>query len=99
METVRNNLKKSCKHGHGGSRNPTGVRAPDRRSPGISGEERGGAGNGKLEKFSLTATQAIRLRAKYPIRARSSEAKVYEYYEPEIRATVQQVEPEVARRK
>ena len=74
-----------------------------------------GAGNGKLEKFSLTATQAIlyfnalgpgqtvtlsyRLRAKYPLRAHTFESKVYEYYEPEIKATVQPVELEVTRRK
>jgi hypothetical protein len=74
-----------------------------------------GTGNGKLEKFSLTATQAIlyfnalgagqtvtfsfRLRAKYPIRARTFESKVYEYYEPEIKATVQPIELEVTRRK
>jgi alpha-2-macroglobulin-like protein len=78
-------------------------------------EKSTGARNGKLEKFSLTATQAIlyfnalgpgqtvtlsyRLRAKYPIRARTFESKVYEYYEPEIKATVQPVELEVTRRK
>jgi hypothetical protein len=53
---------------------------------------------GKLEKFSLTATQAIlyfnsfapqstaevrfRLRAKYPIRAQTFQSRVYEYYDP-----------------
>jgi hypothetical protein len=78
-------------------------------------EKSAGAGNGKLEKFSLTATQAIlyfnalgpgqtvalnyRLRAKYPIRARTFESKVYEYYQPEIRATVSPIELEVTRRK
>ena len=78
-------------------------------------EKSAAAGNGKLEKFSLTATQAIlyfnalgpgqtvtlsyRLHAKYPIRARTFESKVYEYYEPEIKATMQPVELEVTRRK
>jgi hypothetical protein len=36
---------------------------------------------------------------KYPIRARTFESKVYEYYEPEIKATVQPIELEVTRRK
>jgi uncharacterized protein YfaS (alpha-2-macroglobulin family) len=56
--------------------------------------------SGRLEKFSLTATQAIlyfdaiapgdtfavsfRLRAKYPIRARTFASRVYEYYDPEV---------------
>jgi hypothetical protein len=78
-------------------------------------EKSAGAHGGKLEKFSLTATQAIlyfnalepgqtvtlsyRLRAKYPIRARTFESKVYEYYQPEIRSTVQPVELEVSRQK
>ena len=78
-------------------------------------EKSAGAGNGKLEKFSLTATQAIlyfnalgpgqtvalnyRLRAKYPIRARTFESKVYEYYQPEIKATVKPIEVEITRRK
>ena len=64
---------------------------------------------------SLTATQAIlyfnalgpgqtvtlnyRLRAKYPIRAHTFESKVYEYYQPEIKATAKPVEVEVTRRK
>jgi uncharacterized protein YfaS (alpha-2-macroglobulin family) len=56
--------------------------------------------SGRLEKFNLTATQAIlyfdsiaagdtvtlryRLRAKYPIRARTFQSRVYEYYDPEV---------------
>src|SRR5260370_30789545 len=56
--------------------------------------------SGRLEKFSMTATQAIlyfdsigagetvklsfRLRAKYPIRARTFQSRVYEYYDPEV---------------
>lgn len=60
------------------------------------------AKSGRLEKFSLTATQAIlyfdsiaprdsfevrfRLRAKYPIRASSFLSRVYEYYDPKVSA-------------
>jgi hypothetical protein len=56
--------------------------------------------SGRLEKFSLTGTQAIlyfdsfapgdtvtvkfRLHAKYPIRARAFRSRVYEYYDPEV---------------
>ena len=63
-------------------------------------EKTAGARSGKLEKFSLTATQAIlyfdglapdqtlklpfRLRAKYPIRAKTFASRVYEYYDPEV---------------
>ena len=59
-----------------------------------------GRASGRLEKFSLTATQAIlyfnaigaretvrvpfRLRAKYPIRARTFSSRVYEYYDPAV---------------
>lgn len=59
--------------------------------------------SGRLEKFSLTATQAIlyfdslapgtalnlqfRMRAKYPIRATNFESRVYEYYDPGVSAT------------
>ena len=62
-----------------------------------------GATSGRLEKFSLTATQAIlyfdglspkqavmftvRLRAKYPIRAHTFQSRVYEYYDPAQNAT------------
>jgi uncharacterized protein YfaS (alpha-2-macroglobulin family) len=69
--------------------------------------------NGKLEKFSLTATQAIlyfnslaprqtlslkfRLRAKYPIRAHTFRSRVYEYYDPEVSATARPVQLEVGR--
>ncbi len=69
---------------------------------------------GHLEKFSQTATQAIlyfnaltphqtitlkyRLRAKYPIRARTFESKVYEYYDPQINALAHPVQMLVAER-
>jgi uncharacterized protein YfaS (alpha-2-macroglobulin family) len=74
-------------------------------------EKSAGARNGRLEKFSLTATQAIlyfdavgpnqtiklafRLRAKYPIRAKTFESRVYEYYNPQINAVAAPVQFEV----
>ncbi len=69
---------------------------------------------GHLSKFSLTATQALlyfdsfapgevvtlkyRLRAKYPIRARTFKSKVYEYYDPEIASVARPVQLEVRKR-
>ena len=76
-------------------------------------EKSAGAKAGRLEKFSLTATQAIlyfnalapkqtvtlsvRLRAKYPIRARTFQSRVYEYYDPDVSATAHPVQLEVSR--
>ena len=72
------------------------------------------AREGRLEKFSLTATQAIlyfnsigaeqtvaihyRLRAKYPMRARNFESRVYEYYDPSVTATARPSQFEVKRK-
>jgi hypothetical protein len=69
---------------------------------------------GRLEKFSLTATQAIlyfdsiapgntvtlhvRYRAKYPIRARTFASRVYEYYDPEVSSMARPVQLEVRKR-
>jgi hypothetical protein len=69
---------------------------------------------GKLEKFSQTATQAIlyfnafapgetvelkfRLRAKYPIRARTFHSRVYEYYDPDVKSVARPVTLEVKKR-
>jgi uncharacterized protein YfaS (alpha-2-macroglobulin family) len=66
---------------------------------------------GRLEKFSLTATQAIlyfdsigagetvkvsyRLRAKYPLRAWSVKSRVYEYYDPEVNSVARPIQLEV----
>ncbi|HET9184236.1 MAG TPA: MG2 domain-containing protein [Candidatus Angelobacter sp.] len=77
-------------------------------------EKSAGFKSGTLSKFSLTATQAIlyfdsfapgetvklkfRLRAKYPIHARTFESRVYEYYDPEISAVARPVEFEVRQR-
>ena len=70
--------------------------------------------SGHLSKFSLTATQAIlyfdslapgdtitvkfRLRAKYPIRARTFKSRVYEYYDPEVNSVASPVQLEVGKR-
>jgi uncharacterized protein YfaS (alpha-2-macroglobulin family) len=78
-------------------------------------DKRSGATGGRLEKFSLTATQAIlyfdgllpkqavtltvHLRAKYPIRAHTFRSKVYEYYDPSQNATAHPVQLEVMGRK
>ena len=70
--------------------------------------------SGRLQKFSLTATQAILyfdsfapgdtvrlsflLRAKYPIRAHTFPSRAYEYYEPEVNAIARPVELEVRKK-
>ena len=70
--------------------------------------------SGRLEKFSMTATQAIlyfdsiapgdtvtlqfQLRAKYPIRARTFQSRVYEYYDPEVNSVARPVQMEVRQR-
>jgi hypothetical protein len=77
-------------------------------------EKTAGQKGGRLEKFNLTATQAIlyfdaiapggavtvkyRLRAKYPIRARTFESRVYEYYQPEAMSLARPVEMEVRKK-
>ena len=70
--------------------------------------------SGHLSKFSLTATQAIlyfdsfapgdtvtlkfRLHAKYPIRARTVQSRVYEYYAPEVSSIARPTQLEVLHR-
>ena len=70
--------------------------------------------NGRLEKFNQTATQAIlyfnsfaagetvqlkfRFRAKYPIRVRTFQSRVYEYYDPEVKSVARPVALEVTKR-
>ena len=77
-------------------------------------EKSSGLKSGHLSKFSLTATQAIlyfdsfaagdtvtvkfRLRAKYPIRARTFKSRVYEYYDPEVSSIARPVQLEVRKR-
>jgi hypothetical protein len=74
-------------------------------------EKSAGQKSGRLEKFSQTATQAIlyfdsfaahdtvklsfRLRAKYPIKARTFKSRVYEYYDPEVQSVARPVQLEV----
>jgi uncharacterized protein YfaS (alpha-2-macroglobulin family) len=74
-------------------------------------EKSSGSTSGRLEKFNLTATQAIlyfdglsskqtvtftvRLRAKYPIRAHTFQSRIYEYYDPAQNATAHPVALEV----
>ncbi len=74
-------------------------------------EKAAGADAGRLEKFSLTATQAIlyfnglaphqevalkvRLRAKYPIRAHTLQSRLYEYYDPDVSSTARPVKLQV----
>ena len=69
---------------------------------------------GRLEKFTQTATQAIlyfdslapgatvtltfRLRAKYPIRARTFASRVYEYYDPEVQSVARPIALEVRKK-
>jgi len=75
-------------------------------------EKSAGRPTGRLEKFSLTGTQAIlyfnalgpretvevrfRLRAKYPIRAKTFTSRVYEYYDPAVTASARPVQLEVS---
>ena len=77
-------------------------------------EKSAGQKGGRLEKFSLTATQAVlyfdsiapggvvklnfRLRAKYPIRARTFQSRVYEYYDPEVNSVARPAQFEVRKR-
>jgi hypothetical protein len=74
-------------------------------------EKAAGTNAGHLEKFSLTATQAIlyfnglaphqevalkvRLRAKYPIRAHTLQSRLYEYYDPDVSSIARPVKLEV----
>ncbi len=77
-------------------------------------EKSAGQKSGRMEKFSLTATQAIlyfdsiapgdglklnfRLRAKYPIRAQTFASRVYEYYDPEVSSVARPVLLDVSKR-
>ena len=45
-----------------------------------------------------TVTLKFRLRAKYPIRARTFRSRVYEYYDPEVSAVARPVQVEVKQR-
>ena len=73
-----------------------------------------GQKSGRLQKYSVTATQAVlyfntlapgeivtlhyRLRAKYPVRAKTFSPRVYEYYDPEVKSVARPVQIEIAKR-
>ena len=77
-------------------------------------EKSAGRRSGRLEKFSMTATQAMlyfnsiapgdtvrlsfRLRAKYPIRAQTFPSRAYEYYDPDVNSVARPVQLEVAKK-
>jgi uncharacterized protein YfaS (alpha-2-macroglobulin family) len=77
-------------------------------------EKTAGRKGGRLEKFQMTATQAIlyfdsvgagqtvtvkfRLRAKYPIRVKTFQSRVYEYYDPDVNAVARPVQMEVRKK-
>lgn len=77
-------------------------------------DKNAGLRSGHLSKFSVTATQAIlyfdsfapgdtvylkyRLRAKYPIRAKTLRSTVYEYYSPDVNSVAAPVQLEVRKR-
>jgi alpha-2-macroglobulin-like protein len=77
-------------------------------------EKTASAKAGRLEKFSLTGTQSIlyfnalllrqtvtlnfSLRAKYPVRARTFQSRIYEYYDPGVNSTASPIQLEVCGR-
>ena len=51
-----------------------------------------------LDGAGQTIALHYRLRAKYPIRTRTFQSRVYEYYEPEVKSVAQPVEMEIRKR-
>ncbi len=45
-----------------------------------------------------TVTLKFRLRAKYPIRARTFQSRVYEYYDPSVNSVARPVQLEVTKK-
>jgi uncharacterized protein YfaS (alpha-2-macroglobulin family) len=111
--TVRNNLKKIANMVMVDLGIPPGF---DLLSEDLQDYQEKSAGqkSGRLQKFSLTATQAIlyfdsfapgetvtlrfRLRAKYPIRARTFPSRAYEYYDPDVKSIARPVQLEIRKR-
>lgn len=111
--TVRNNLKKIANMVMVDLGIPPGF---DLLSEDLQDYQEKSAGqkSGRLQKFSLTATQAIlyfdsfapgetvtlrfRLRAKYPIRARTFPSRAYEYYDPDVKSIARPVQLEIGKR-
>jgi hypothetical protein len=113
MATVRNNLTKAAKMVMVDLGIPPGFDLLT-EDPQDYHEKSVSLKSGRLEKFNLTATQAIlyfdsfapgetvqlrfRLRAKYPIRTRTFRSRVYEYYDPEVNSVARPVQLEVRKR-
>ena len=109
--TIRNNLAKTAKMVMVDLGIPPGFELLSEDLESLQ-EKTAGQKSGRLEKFSLTATEAIlyfdalsgkqrvaisfRLRAKYPIRAHTFQSRVYEYYDPDVNATARPVQLEVS---
>jgi hypothetical protein len=108
--TIRNNLSKTANMIMVDLGIPPGFDLLSEDLQALQGKAAGGDA-GRLEKFSLTATQAIlyfnglapqqevtlkvRLRAKYPIRAHTLQSRLYEYYDPDVNSTARPVKLEV----
>ena len=110
--TVRNNLKKNANMVMVDLGIPPGF---DLLSEDLQEfqEQTAGQKSGRLQKYSLTGTQAIlyfdtfaagetvklryRLRAKYPVRAKTFASRAYEYYDPEVKALARPVQMEIAK--
>lgn len=108
--TIRNNMDKTAKMVMVDLGIPPGFELQSEDFQNLV-ERTAGKKSGRLEKFSMTATQAIlyfdsiaphdsfevryRLRAKYPIRAQGFVSRVYEYYDPSVTATATPVQFEV----
>ena len=110
--TVRNNLKKNANMVMVDLGIPPGF---DLLSEDLQEfqEKTAGQKSGRLQKYSLTATQAIlyfdtfapsetvklryRLRAKYPVRAKTFSSRAYEYYDPDVKAVARPIQMEIAR--
>ena len=58
----------------------------------------GVAVHGVLEVIFLAITLPFRLRAKYPIRARTFQSRVYEYYDPEVNSSARPIQLEVRKK-
>jgi hypothetical protein len=109
--TIRNNLSKTAKMVMVDLGIPPGFELLSEDLQALQ-EKTAAEKSGRLEKFSLTATQAIlyfnalsprqttkvtfRLRAKYPIHTRTFPSRVYEYYNPDVNAIAHPVKLEVA---
>ncbi|MEW6730976.1 MAG: MG2 domain-containing protein [Acidobacteriota bacterium] len=104
--TIRNNLTKSAKMIMVDLGIPPGFEVQSEDFQQLIGRGEGKAGH--LTKFSVTAKQVIlyfdglqarqvltlkyRLRAKYPIKAKTFASRVYEYYNPAVGATAQPID-------